>query len=166
SAPRNSKLRASIDAIFQRASYQYEPPQIGLVEESARMAPDPERLLILVQETAKYDDLDLELLEIVRRQLLWKPGLEEIRRRLGELIVNRIPASQPKLDTMVEIASGPDKDSLASVRVLTLRPLQKLARRYIEAKEALKKVALSDSAPSLRRRARILLNKIDPNWSE
>lgn len=159
-APDESRLRASIEEIFKRQNYDWEPPQDLLIELSTWTRPDVKKLHSTLDQIEIQKDIDLAKLTAAREALSGTGGIEDVRQRVAKIMVNCIPPSEAKVQALTELVSGSSRDSLASVRAIALEPLKTLARRFLQAQLALEAVALRGTAQSLRARAKKMLHKL------
>lgn len=159
-APEGTRLRASIDEIFQRQNYDWEPPQDLLIDLSTWNRPDRQKLHTTLDQIERQKEIDLAKLTAAREALSGTGGIEDVRQRVVKILVNCVPPSEAKVQALTELVSGTSRDSLASVREIALEPLKTLARRFLQAQLALEAVALRDTAGSLRARAQKMLEKL------
>lgn len=167
-AGKNERLRAALAEIMERAGYKFEPPQELLIDVSRDSRVDPSELHRALDAVRALDKsgLDLALLDIARKKLNWHGQIDQERQQLVRIIIDGIEPSEEKVETLSSILAGKgtERDSLATVRSLALSALQNLITRFPEAQQKVIAAARYDRAPSIRRRARQILEDANIPW--
>ena len=159
-ARKKPRLAAVVGRVCQLANLQFDPPAEQLMGEANARRPKRADLEAALSQVESDHDYDLEHLAAARKFLNWKRSIEDVRQRIVQLLISKVPASRERDSVLMDMLQGQDADSLLAIRVMAIDALGRNARQNPEVISILQSVAANDRATAVKKRAKAVLSKL------